>query len=267
MGATIHPTAIVSPKAEIEDNVIIGPYCIVEDKVHIGEGTVLEAFIHLLDFTELGSTCHIYENTVLGREPQDRDFGGEESWVRIGNNVVIRENVTIHRSSGEGTTTEVGNDCFIMEGVHLGHNVHIGNRVTIANKAGFAGYVTVGDGTVVGGLAGFHQFVRIGRFCMIGGLSKIVKDVPPFLLVDGHPARVHGINRVGLKRAGFSSGERQEIKELYRHLYHAGLPFRTAAQSMPVEGSLAAAEISAFVVQSKRGVTPWPHVIKGDADD
>lgn len=266
MSVTIHPTAIVSPKAVLEDNIVVGPYCIVGDLVHIGENTTLEAFVRILDFTRIGAGCHIYENSILGREPQDKSFGNEESWVHIGDRVVIRENVTIHRACGEGAITVVGDDCFIMEGVHLGHNVQIAKRVTIANKAGFAGYVSVGEGTVVGGLAGFHQFVRVGRYCMIGGLSKVVKDVAPFLLVDGHPAQVHGINSVGLKRAGFSSSDRKDIKNLYRHLYHSGLPIRTAAQSLAAGENALAAEIVAFVAQAHRGLAPWPHGSKGETD-
>ncbi|HCA40406.1 MAG TPA: acyl-ACP--UDP-N-acetylglucosamine O-acyltransferase [Aminobacterium sp.] len=267
MSVTIHSTALVSPQAEVEDGVVIGPYCIVGDRVHIGRETVLEAYVRILDYVELGAECHVFENAILGREPQDHGFKGEESWVRIGNSVTLRENVTIHRASGEGAVTSVGDGCFIMEGVHLGHNVHIGKGVTIANKAGLAGYVSIDDGTVIGGIAGIHQFVRVGRYCMIGGLSKIVKDVPPFLLVDGHPASVHGINQVGLKRAGFSSHDRMEIKRLYHNLYHSGLPFRSAAENIETENNPNAAEVVAFIRQAKRGISPWPREIRREDDD
>ena len=194
---TVHPTAIVSPKAQIEEGVQIGPYCIVGDRVHIRKGTVLEAFVRICDYVEVGENCRFFEHVTLGREPQDFDFKGEESWVILEKDVVLRENVTIHRASGEGKATRVGEGCYIMEGCHLGHNVELGPRVVMANKAGLSGYVHVGEKTVIGGMAGVHQFVHIGRNCMVGGLSKIVKDVPPFLLVDGHPARVYGLNKVG----------------------------------------------------------------------
>ncbi len=263
MTVEIHPTALVSSKAEIEDGVRIGPYCVVSDKVRIGAGTELKAFVSVHDYVEMGHGCNVYENTVLGGDPQDRDFKGEETWVLIGNNNIIRENVTINRSTGEGSCTSVGNDCFLMEGVHLAHNVKIGNNVTIANKAGFAGHSSVGDNAVIGGIAGVHQFVRIGRLCMVGGLSKIVKDIPPFMLVDGHPGRIFGINRVGLKRAGYDASHRSAVKSLYKSLYHSGLPFRKAISEIEetMSGNPFTDEILDFLRGSKRGVEFWPKVI------
>jgi UDP-N-acetylglucosamine acyltransferase len=256
---TVHPTAIVSPKAEIEEGVQIGPYCIVGDRVHIGKGTVLEAFVRICDYVQVGENCRFFEHVTLGREPQDFDFKGEESWVILEKDVVLRENVTIHRASGEGKATRVGEGCYIMEGCHLGHNVELGPRVVMANKAGLSGYVHVGEKTVIGGMAGVHQFVHIGRNCMVGGLSKIVKDVPPFLLVDGHPARVYGLNKVGLRRNGFNAAARADVAHIYQQIYRGGLPLREALALLRQERSDdLAREILDFAdAGSGRGLTPW----------
>ena len=262
MSVIVHPTAVVSSMADIEDGVRIGPYCIVEDHVRIGSGTELKAFVTVHDYVEIGPSCSVYEYTVLGGEPQDRDFKGEKTWVKIGRDNIIRENVTVSHSTGEGTCTLVGNGCLIMEGVHIGHNVTVGNNVTISNKVGFAGHSSVGDNAVIGGIAGIHQFVRIGRLCMIGGLSKIVKDIPPFLLVDGHPGKIFGINRVGLKRAGYDVSHRNFVKSLYKALYHSGLPMRQAMAEVErsMGGNPITAEILDFIRASKRGVEFWPRV-------
>ncbi len=256
---TVHPSAVVSSKAEIGENVFIGPYCIVGDKVRIGEDTILEAFVRICDYVQVGEKCRFFENVTLGREPQDFDFKGEESWVILGNQVVLRENVTIHRASGEGKVTRVGNGCYLMEGCHLGHNVELGNSVTMANKAGLSGYVHVGDKTVIGGMAGVHQFVHIGRNCMVGGLSKIVKDVPPFLLVDGHPARVYGLNKVGLRRNGFNAAARADLGRIYQQIYRGDLPLREAVAFLRQERQDdQAKEILDFIdAGSGRGITPW----------
>lgn len=269
MAVHIHSTALVSPKAEIEDGVTIGPYCIVEDKVRIGAGTFLKAFVSIHDYVEIGSSCRIYEYSAIGGDPQDKDFKGEETWVRIGNDNIIRENVTINRSTGEGSCTSVGNGSFFMEGVHLAHNVRIGNNVTIANKAGFAGHSSVGDNAVIGGIAGVHQFVKIGRLCMIGGLSKIVKDIPPFVLADGHPGRIFGINRIGMKRAGYDGAQRKYVKDLYKALYHSGLPLRKAMKEAEdnMKDNPFLDEILDFMKNSRRGMEFWPRARVRTSDD
>ena len=258
MAVCIHPTALVAPEAVLCDGVEIGPYCVVSGNVTIGAGTKLAAFVRIRDYVEIGRDCTIAENAVLGGEPQDHDFKGEVTWVRIGNGVIIRESVTIHRSTGEGTCTSVGDGCFLMEGVHVGHNVKIGKNVTVANKAGFAGHSSVGDGAVIGGMAGLHQFTRVGKLCMIGGLSKVVKDIPPFLMVDGHPARIEALNVVGLRRAGFGREQRTAIKDAYAHLYRSGLLLRDAAVRLREESQeTVVRDILDFISGSKRGVALW----------
>ena len=260
MAPQIHATALVAPGAEIADDVRIGPYCVVDGRVRIGGGTVLHAFVSLCDFVEVGEGCELCEHVTLGRDPQDFGFRHEESWVRIGSGVVLRENVTVHRATGEGNATRVGDGAYLMEGVHVGHNVQVGPGVVMASKAGLAGYVEIGEKTVVGGMVGIHQFVKVGRFCMLGGASKIVRDVPPFALVDGRPARFFGINKVGLRRNGFDGDARRHVVRIYRALYRSGLPLRQALDQVRqnlTPDDVLGREIVAFAEASHRGLVPW----------
>jgi len=270
MKGTIHPTAIVSSKAKLDEGVTIGPYSIIEDEVFIGKNTVIGAYVRIFDFVQIGQDCRIYENTVIGGEPQDHSFRGERTKVVVGDRTIIREGVTIHRATGEGQSTVIGDDVFLMEGVHVGHNVRIGNHVIVANKSGLAGYCEVEDYANLGGMVGIHQFVKIGRLCMIGGLSKVVKDIPPFVLADGRPARIYGINKVGLQRAGFDLTLREHIKRIYRQLYHNGLPLRQAVEMMRRQGlgDPIVTEIASFFDRSRRGLVPWPsaRVFMGDVE-
>lgn len=259
MTTRIHPTALVDPKAELGEGVCIGPYCVVDAKVRLGAGTVLESFVRVADYVEVGENCRLFDHVVLGRPPQDFGFREEETWVRIGNGVTCRENVTIHRASGEGHETRVGEGCYLMEGCHLGHNVVLGDHCVLANKVGLAGYAQVGDRVTFGGMAGVHQFVHIGRSCMVGGLSKIVKDVPPFCMVDGRPGRIFGLNRVGLRRQGFDGAARKRIGELYETLRTGSLPLRAAVEALASRNPQDpyAQELLAFSRICARGWTPW----------
>lgn len=259
MTPRIHPTALVSGKAHISEDVTIGPCCIIDDDVVIEEGTQLEAFVRVRDHVRIGRNCRLFEHVVVGGLPQDLDFRGERSWVFIENGVVLRENVTVHRASGEEKRTVVDEGAYLMEGTHVGHNVQVGRNCVIANKVGLAGYSSIGEGAVFGGLAGVHQFVRIGRCCMIGGLSKVVRDVPPFTLVDGHPAEIRNINVVGLRRRGFSQEERTLIKRIYRFLFRRGMSFRDALERLEENfgDHELIREIREFAESGKRGITPW----------
>ncbi|NLM71142.1 MAG: acyl-ACP--UDP-N-acetylglucosamine O-acyltransferase [Synergistaceae bacterium] len=256
----IHPTAIVSPMAELADDTVVGPFCVVRDCVRIGAGTELSCFVTVLDYVEIGEKCRIEQHVVLGGEPQDLSFRGEESWVRIGNSVILREHVTIHRATGSCESTIVGDGSFLMEGVHIGHNAVVGKRVTMANKSALSGFSAIGDDAVIGGMAGLHQFVRVGALCMVGGLSKVVKDVPPYLTCDGRPATIYGLNRVGMKRAGMDSASRTLVKSIYDELFRGGLPLRAALERLAESergDTPEAREILSFCAPSKRGVAPW----------
>lgn len=270
MGTIIHPTAIVSREAMIGEDVNIGPYCIVDPETKIGDGTVLKAFVRICGHTEIGSGCTFHEHAVIGGDPQDLSYRGEETWAKIGNNVVCREYVTINRAVGEGAATSVGDDCFIMEGVHCAHNVVIGKECTIANKAGLSGHVHIGDYAVIGGLTGFHQFVHVGSYCMIGGMSRVVQDVPPFCLAAGAPLRVYDINKIGLRRRGIDPDTRRHIREMYRIIYNSG---RTVKEGLAEVERLygdngSARMILSFAADTIRGFTQritqrWQHDTDG----
>ncbi|MBQ7263980.1 MAG: acyl-ACP--UDP-N-acetylglucosamine O-acyltransferase [Synergistaceae bacterium] len=267
MSVSIHPSAVVAPGAELGDGVQIGPFCVVAPRTVIGPGTILEPFVSVRDFVTIGRECHIYEYAALGGVPQDHGYQGEETWVRIGDRNVIRENVTINRATGEGAETVVGDGCFIMDGVHLAHNVRLGDYVTIANKVGLSGFVTVGDHTVFGGMCGVHQFVRIGSHCMIGGLYRVTKDVPPYTLASGEPLRLAGLNSVGLKRGGFGAETCKAIRAFYRELYRRDRRFTESLAEARTKRDTSIPEIRAiidFYDQSRRGVTFWGRGPDGD---
>jgi UDP-N-acetylglucosamine acyltransferase len=258
----IHPTAIVSPKAELGNGVNIGAYCIV-DEARIGDNTVLEPYSRVCSFVEMGSDNQVHSHAVIGGEPQDHGYSGEKSYVKIGNRNIFREYVTINRATGEGYVTSVGNDCLIMEGVHVGHNADIRNNVTIANKVGISGFVQIDDFTVLGGLVGIHQFVRIGTYCMVGGLYRVTKDIPHYTLAAGEPLRLMGINVIGLRRANFSSELRKMISSVYKELYDTSKVFSSSLETLRAKYENAPdtpeeiLRLLDFYKDSKRAVTFW----------
>jgi len=232
MGIEIHQTAIVHPNAQIGDNVEIGPYVVIGENVAIGAGTKIYPHVVIDGWTTIGKNCKIFSGASIGSPPQDFKFKDEKSYVTIGDDTVIRECATVNRPVGNGEVTKVGSGVFMMAYAHVAHNCIVGNHVVMANAATLAGHVTIGDRAVIGGLAGVHQFVHIGDLVMIGGLTKITQDIPPYLLVDGNPAQIHGINRVGLMRNGFSEESRREIKKIFKVLYRSNLNLSQAQESL-----------------------------------
>jgi UDP-N-acetylglucosamine acyltransferase len=216
----IHPTAVVDPRAELGPDVSVGPFCIIGGDVVIGARCQIGPHVHITGHTVIGDDCRIYTGAALGEPPQDFKYNGEVSFLRIGTGNIIREYVTMHLAVGDGNATIVGNDNMMMAYCHVGHNCVIGNNVCMANYVGISGFCQVDDRVVLGGMAGVHQNVHIGRLSMVGGYSKVTGDVPPFIMVDGRPARPFGLNTVGLKRAGFSSELRTYLKQAYRLLLH-----------------------------------------------
>lgn len=235
VGREIHPTAIVSPKAELGENVVVGPYCIIEDDTVIGDGSILEAYVVVKRFTRMGCFNHIYPGTVLGGEPQDHKFKGEHSYLIIGDRNSIREHVTIHRASGEEQATVIGNDNLIMAYCHVGHNCVLGDQISIASYSGISGHAVIEPYVTIGGMTGIHQFVTVGKLAMIGGMSKVVQDVPPFMLADGRPAKVVGLNVVGLRRAAIPPEVRETLHEAYRLLYRSNLNTKQALERIDAE--------------------------------
>lgn len=232
----IHPTAVIHPGATLHPSVKVGPYAVIGEKVTIGPETEIGAHVVLDGHTEIGARNQIFPGAVIGIEPQDLKYDGSLSLVKIGDDNRIREYVTINRATRAGEVTLIGNNNLLMAYVHVAHNCVIGNQVIIANAVSLAGHVEVESNAVIGGVLGIHQFVHIGRFAMVGGMSRIDRDVPPYMVVEGNPCRVRGLNLVGLKRAGLTriEGGRpyRELKEAYRVLYRSSLPLEQALETM-----------------------------------
>ena len=252
---SIHPTAVVSPRAEVAAGVRVGPFAVIEDDVIIGEGCEIAAHAVVKRYTTLGRGNRVYEQAVLGGEPQDVKFRGEKSSLVIGDDNLIREGATLHRASGEGGVTRVGSRNFLMIGVHVAHNCLIGDDNIFANEVALAGHITVEDHVFLSNNVGCHQFVRLGRYAMVGGKSKIVQDVLPFFTTDGNPPRVRGLNSVGLRRAGFSAEERKALKEAYRLLFRCGLTLEGALGGLDGIDDRHVRHLADFIRGSRRGFT------------
>jgi len=250
---SVHPSAIVSRDARIGRDVAIGPGAVVEDQTVVGDGCEIRAHAVVKRYVTLGSGNRVHEGAVLGGEPQDLSFRELESHVVVGDRNVIREGVTIHRSTKAGGATVVGSDCFLMVNVHVAHDNRIGDRVILANNVMLAGHVEVGERAFLGGGAGVHQFCRVGRLAMIGGNAKVVQDCLPFVITDGHPARARGLNVVGLRRAGVTAPQMQTLKEALRLLLRSGLRLEAALEAMSARRDPLVDEMIAFVRTSKRG--------------
>lgn len=253
---TIHPSAFVDPTAQLGEGVEVGPGAIIEAGAIIGEGCKIQARAVIGSHVLLGARNTIGHGAIIGGDPQDFDFKpGTNSKVVIGDDNILREYVTIHRGTKEGSSTRVGNNNFLMVGVHLGHNASVGNRVIIANNCLLAGYVAVQDGAVLGGGSVFHQFIRVGRLCMVRGGERFGKDIPPFLVAYGTNL-VAGINAVGLRRAGFSSATRLEIKRAFRFPYLEGRNISQALEEATTQqwGSEAESFFSFVREARRRGV-------------
>ena len=231
----IHPTAIVSARAELGDNVTIGPYAIVGDGCVIADGCILEPRSVLERNVRLGTNVSVGIGTVLGGDPQDLKFKGEETWVEIGDNTRIREYATINRGTAQSFRTTVGKGCFLMSYVHLAHDCHVGDGVIISNATQLAGHVTVEDRAILSGLSAVHQFVKIGRHSFVGGCSRVAKDVPPFIKAVGNPVKLYGLNSVGLQRSGFPEEVVRELKRAYRLFFRSELNVSQAMERARAE--------------------------------
>lgn len=224
----IHKTAIVASDAKISDGVEIGPYCIVGSRVKIGKGTKLQSHI-VIEETEIGSGCTVYPFTSIGLPPQDIRYKGEKTKVKIGNDNIIREYITIHRASVSGDkVTKIGNNNFLMAYAHIAHDCNIGNNIIIANATTLAGHVVIEDYAFIGGMVAIHQFARIGAFSMIGGFSAISQDIPPFTTASGERAKLYGLNAVGLKRRNFDEATISALKKAYKTVFRSKLTLKEA---------------------------------------
>jgi UDP-N-acetylglucosamine acyltransferase len=223
VGSLVHPTASIDPGAELEPGVLVGPHAVIADHTRIGAGTWIGPHAVIEEWTTLGRNCRVHACAVLGGVPQDRHFKGERSYLRIGQRVTLREYVSVSRATGEDAETVVGDDTQMLAYSHAGHNCRIGNSVTITNFTQLSGHVMVEDRVVFSGMAGVIQFARIGTMAMVTGMTRIIKDVPPYMLVEGDPLRIVTINRVGLTRAGVSREIQLTLRRAHRLLVRSKL--------------------------------------------
>ncbi|WP_457634906.1 acyl-ACP--UDP-N-acetylglucosamine O-acyltransferase [Persephonella sp.] len=259
MAVEIHSTAIVSEKAVLGINVKIGPFSIIEEDVEIGDNTEISSNVKIKKFTSIGKNCHISEGAVIGGIPQHLGFKGEKTYVEIGNNVTIREYVTIHRgTSFDDGITQIGDNSYLMAYVHVAHDCKVGHDTILANAVTLAGHVKIGNYVFVGGLTPIHQFCRIGDYAMVGGASAVDKDIPPFTRASKNHAMLYGLNLVGLKRRGFTPDRIKILKEAYRILFRKAATIEEGIREV-VEKLPDTPEIKMlidFVRTSKRGIAP-----------
>lgn len=259
MAVTIHPSALVSPKAELGNSVVIGHCAFVDDNTVIGDYTRVDPFASVKAYTRIGRSNVIHSYAMVGGVPQDLKFHGEESWLEMGDNNNVREFATLHRGTeGGGGVTRIGNNNLFMAYVHIAHDCQLGSHIVMSNGATLAGHVTVGDGAILGGLCAVHQFTRIGAHAFVGGMSGIGMDVPPFMLATGHRADLHGPNLVGLRRMQASRETLAAVRAVYRIIWLSGIPRQEALDRVETEFASVpeALEIVAFIRASERGVLP-----------
>jgi UDP-N-acetylglucosamine acyltransferase len=254
----IHATALIDPQAEVAEDVEIGPYTVIKGDVSIGAGTRIGPHVVIEPYVSIGPNCEIFQYAAIGAVPQSLKFEGEKTSVKIGQGTIIREFVTIHRGTAfGGGITEVGEENFLMAYTHVAHDCRIGRNVVLANNATLGGHITIGDHATVGGLVAIHQFARVGEHAFVGGKAAVVKDIPPFMIAAGDRARLHGLNIVGLKRAGFSPGALTQLKKTYRLIFRIGLTLNEAIERVQAEVDQIpeVVRLIEFIKESQRGIT------------
>ncbi len=265
METRIHPTAVVDPKAQLDLGVEIGPYAVVGPEVRIGSGSRIGPHVVLDGRVTLGRGNRIFPGACIGAEPQDLKYNGAPTEVVLGDDNAIRECVTINRATHEGEQTRLGNGNLLMAYSHLGHNCLLGDRIVIANGVAVAGHVVIGDRAVVGGVLGIHQFVHIGTMAMVGGMSRIDRDVPPFAIVEGHPGRLRGLNRIGIKRSGLGEldggAQAKQLQQVWADLYRGDAVLADALQRVRQQTLYPPAEtlvsfLEASIGPGRRGPLP-----------
>jgi len=254
--AQIHPTAIVEAGAEIGPGTIIGPYCIVGAGVTLGPDCWLQNHVTLAGPMNAGAKNKFYAYCSIGQQTQDLKYEGEPTYLEIGDENTFREFVTVNRSTTAAGKTRIGHRGNYLAYSHIGHDCNVGDAVVFSNNGTLAGHVQVGDHAIMGGLTAVHQFCRLGRFAITGGCSKIVQDVPPFMIADGNPAKVRGINVVGLERNGFAAETIKTIKEAFRLIYRSKFNTRQAVEAIQQElpASAEITQIIEFIQSSERGI-------------
>ena len=252
----IHPTAIVDPKARLGEGITVGPYSVIDAQVTVGDGTTIGSHCVLTGRTTLGKRNRIFTGAVVGSEPQDVKFAGEETFLEIGDDNIIREYATLNPGTGEGTKTVIGNENWLMIQSHVGHNAVIGNHVKLANGVMLGGHAVIEDYATVGGGTPVHQFVRIGRHAMIGGGFRVVQDVAPYMIAGDEPLKIHGVNQIGLERAGFSKETVETLKKAYKVIFRNNLTLKEALAALTADFPQIEEikNLSAFLTASTRGL-------------
>ncbi len=255
--AKIHPTAVIEPGAQLDDSVEVGAYSVIRGQVRIGARTKIMPHVFIDGATTIGADCTIFPFASIGTQTQDLKFKGGQPRVEIGDGTTLREYVTVNQATGDGDATRVGAGCHVMAYAHIAHDCQIGNEVIMANCATLAGHVIVEDQAGIGGLTGVHQFVRLGRLCYIGGCSKVVQDIPPFMMADGNPLEVRAPNTVGLERKGIGEAAQNLVKKAFRLVYREGLSTRQALERIEaeIEPLPEIQYFTAFIKASTRGIT------------
>jgi UDP-N-acetylglucosamine acyltransferase len=253
----IHPTAVIHPKAQIGANCRIGPYCVIGEHVVLGSDCILHSHVVLDGRTTLGRANEIYPFASIGLKTQDLKWKGGVTRTAIGDENTFREYVTVHSATGDGEVTTVGSKNHILAYCHVAHNVTLGDHIIMSNVATLAGHVTVEDHAVIGGLAAIHQFCRIGRMAIVGGCSKVVQDVPPYMLADGNPAETRTVNKVGMERNGISEEAHDALRRAYKILFREGLTISNALARIEKELPLLpeVQHLVTFTRASSRGIS------------
>ena len=257
MSVTIHPSAIVEEGAQLGMDVSIGPGSIIGPHVTLGDRTRVDSHVLVTGWTRVGHDSHLHHGAVLGTAPQDLKYSGAESYLELGDHVVVREFVTANLATDPGATTRIGSSCMLMACAHVAHNCVLGDHVIIANAVLFAGYVTVEDWAIVGGGTMVHQFTRIGRHSMLGGGSRVTQDIAPFIKAAGSPPRLAGLNRIGLERRGFTRDTCAALEGAYRILFRKALTVERAVAGMreAFPGVPEVDYLARFAETSARGLT------------
>jgi UDP-N-acetylglucosamine acyltransferase len=253
----IHSTAIISKKAKLGKNVSVGPYSIIEDNVIIGDETKIGAYCVIHSNSSIGKFCNLFTGAIVGSPPQDLKYKGAKSYLEIGDYNTIREYCTFNPGTEEGGKTSIGNHNLFMAYAHVAHDCKIGDHCVLANCGTLAGHVTLEDHVIISGLVAVHQFVRVGRLSIVGGCSKVVQDIPPFSTCDGHPARVYGLNLIGLRRKGIPKASVEELKRAFKTIFNSGLNIKHAVDAFKkgLKPCPEAAHLLSFIENAKRGLT------------
>ena len=252
----VHPTAVVDPAAKVGEGCTIGPYCVIGPYVTLGAGCELHSHVVIDGHTELGEANIIYPHACIGLRSQDLKWKGGTTWTRVGSHNAIREHVTIHSATGDGDATMVGSHNNFLAYTHVAHDCQLGDHIIMSNVATLAGHVQVADRAIIGGLAAVHQFCRIGAMSIIGGCSKVVQDVPPYMMADGNPAATRAVNREGLKRNDVSEESQQALRQAHRLLFRGNLTFTKGVEKSRSEVALTdeVSHLLEFVESSERGI-------------